>query len=128
MRYLTLAEVLEIYEHVMKQSGGLLSIRDVNALDSAIAQPRMTFDGLDLYPTVIEKASALGYSLIQNHPFMDGNKRTGHATLEIFLVLNGYHIVANVDEQVGVILRVASGEMKRDEFTEWLRRRITQQA
>jgi death-on-curing protein len=81
----------------------------------------MTFGGEDLYPTIVEKAVALGFSLIQNHPFVDGNKRTGHAGMEIFLVLNGYQINADVDEQERVVLRVASGEIGRDAFTEWLR-------
>jgi len=73
------------------------------------------------YPTIVEKASALGFSLIQNHPFADGNKRTGHALMEIFLVTNGYEIEASTDEQVDVILKVASGEVGRESFTEWLR-------
>jgi death-on-curing protein len=121
MRYLTVNEVLEIYDRVMQQSGGSVGIRDLKALESAIAQPRMTFGGEDLYPTIVEKAVALGFSLIQNHPFVDGNKRTGHAGMEIFLVLNGYQINADVDEQERVVLRVASGEIGRDAFTEWLR-------
>ena len=124
MRYLTIDEVLEIYRRVMQQAGGNVGIRDIGALESAVAQPRMTFDQEDLYPTIVEKASALGFSLIQNHPFVDGNKRTGHAAMETFLVLNGYEIDAPVDEQVRIILQVAAGEAKRETFTEWLRLHI----
>lgn len=124
MRYLTLREILEIYQRVMEQSGGLVGIRDVGALESAIAQPRMTFGGAELYPTVVEKAASLGFSLIQNHPFVDGNKRTAHAAMETFLVLNGYEIRATVDEQESVILQVASGGMNRDEFIRWLNAHI----
>lgn len=80
----------------------------------------MTFSGKDLYPTIVEKASALGFSLIQNHPFVDGNKRTGHAALEMFLVLNGYEIDATVDEQVTVILQVAASQMERKTFSDWI--------
>jgi len=112
MRYLTVSEVLEIYSRVMHQSGGLVGIHDFGALESAVAQPRMTFGGVELYPTLVEKASAPGFSLIQNHPFIDGNKRTGHAAMETFLVLNGYHIDATVDEQVEVMdahQRIAEG-------------------
>lgn len=98
MRYLTIDEVLVIYDHVMNKWGGGLGIRDIGALESAVAQPRATFGGTELYPTLIEKAAALGFSLIQNHPFVDGNKRTGHAAMELFLVLNGHEINANVDE------------------------------
>lgn len=120
MRYLSLRETLEIYQCVMQQSGGLISIRDLGALESAVAQPRMTFDREDLYSTIVEKAVALGFSLIQNHPFVDGNKRTAHAAMETFLVLNGYEMSATVDEQEKVILQIASGEMNRDAFVDWL--------
>jgi len=120
MRYLTVGEVLGIYNRVIKQSGGGVGIRDLGALESAVAQPRMTFNGEELYPTVIEKASALGFSLIQNHPFIDGNKRAGHAAMEIFLMLNGYEISAHVDKQVEIILGVASGKIDRNTFTDWL--------
>jgi death-on-curing protein len=121
MRYLTLKEVLELHRRVISQSGGRSGIRDVGLLESSLAQPVMTFDGKDLYPTIVEKASALGFSLINNHPFVDGNKRIGHAAMETFLVLNGREVNASVDEQERVILKVASGELGRDKFTEWLR-------
>jgi death-on-curing protein len=84
MRYLTVADALETYRRIIKQTGGLIGIRDIGALESAIAQPRMTFNEKDLYPTIVEKASALGFSLIKNHPFADGKKRTGHALMEAF--------------------------------------------
>jgi death-on-curing protein len=128
MRYLTLSEVLEIYRRVIQQSGGTMGIRDLGALESAIAQPRMTFGGEELYSTLVEKAAALGFSLIQNHPFVDGNKRTAHAAMETFLVLNGYEIGAAVDEQEQVILQVASKEMERHAFTDWLRIHIVPKA
>ena len=120
MRYLTVGEVLEIYSRVMEQSGGGVGIRDIGALESAVAQPRMAFNDKDLYPTIMEKASALGFSLIQDHPFIDGNKRTGHAAMETFLILNGYEISASVDEQVEIVLGVASGNIDRNTFTDWL--------
>src|ERR1700690_2513700 len=103
MRYLTVGEVLEIYSRVMERSGGGAGIRDLGALESAVAQPRMTFNDKELYPPIIEKASALGFSLIQNHPFIDGNKRAGHAAMETFLMLNGYEISVGVDEQVEIV-------------------------
>jgi len=124
MRYLSLNEVLELHRRVMAQSGGAVGIHNLSGLEAALAQPRMTFGGADLYPTMVEKASALSFSLIQNHPFVDGNKRTGHAAMEVFLILNGFEIEARVDEQEQVILQLASGELKREEFTEWLRAKI----
>ena len=125
MRYLTLNETLELHRRIIEQSGGLAGIRDLGALESALAQPGMTFGGMELYPTLTDKASALAYSLINNHPFTDGNKRVGHAALEIFLVLNGYEIEANVDEQERIILGVASGDIQRTEFKRWLDSCIT---
>jgi death-on-curing protein len=126
MHYLTLAEVLELHRQVIEHSGGAQGIFDLRALESALAQPHMTFDGEELYPSLVEKASALGFSVIKNHPFVDGNKRTGHAAMETFLVLNGYEISASVDEQEQVILRVATGETARQEFTAWLRAHVVQ--
>jgi death-on-curing protein len=126
MRYLTVGEVLEIYSRVMNQSGGSVGILDLGALESAIAQPRMTFNGKELYPTIVEKASALGFSLIQNHPFVDGNKRAGHAAMETFLMLNGFEISASMDEQADVVLGVAAGKIDRNVFTDWLRNHIVE--
>jgi death-on-curing protein len=80
----------------------------------------MTFDGEDLYPSLLEKAAALGCSIIMNHPFVDGNKRTGHAATETFLVLNGMEINAFVDKQERVVLAIAAGELGREAFVEWL--------
>jgi death on curing protein len=104
IRYLTLAEVIELHSGILEQSSGSIGIRDMGALESAIAQPRMTFGGAELYPTIIEKASALGFSIVMNHPFVDGNKRAGHAAMETFLVLNRLEIKAMVDEQELTIL------------------------
>jgi death on curing protein len=120
MRFLTLIEVLELHRRIIEQSGGGLGIRDMGLLESAIAQPRMTFGGKDLYPSLLEKAAALGFSIIMNHPFVDGNKRTGHAATETFLVLNGMEINASVNEQERVVLAIAAGELGREAFVEWL--------
>ena len=124
MRSLTIAEVLETYQRIMQQTGGLIAIRDFGALESALAQPYMTFGGNELYPSLAEKAAALGFSLIQNHPFADGNKRTGHAAMAMFLKINGYTIVANIDEQTEIILSVAAGKLNRERFTKWLSNHI----
>jgi death-on-curing protein len=121
VRYLTLNEILELHRRIIAQSGGALGILNLGALESALAQPQMSFDENDLYPTVIEKAAALGFSLVQNHPFVDGNKRVGHAAMEVFLVLNGWEISASVDEQERIIIDVASGQLDQPGFTTWLR-------
>lgn len=85
----------------------------------------MTFGGKELYPSLLEKAAALGFSIIMNHPFIDGNKRTGHAAAETFLVLNGLEINASVDEQEPLVLAIASGEQGREAFVEWLQQNTT---
>lgn len=121
MRYLNLSEALELHRRVIGQSGGALGILNLGALESALAQPRMTFGGKELYSSIVDKASALGYSLIKNHPFLDGNKRTGHAAMEVFLLLNDFEIESSVDEQERIVLQVASGEMDRESFVLWLR-------
>ena len=126
MRYLALNEVLELHGRIIYQSGGAAGILNLNSLEAALAQPRMTFAGEELYPTIVEKASALGYSLIQNHPFVDGNKRTGHAAMEVFLLLNGYEIKASVEEQERLIMSIASGNLHRDAFTDWLHAHIVE--
>lgn len=124
MRFLSLDEVLELHGKVLARSGGSAGVRDQNALESAVAQPQMSFGGQDLYPTLAEKAAALSFSLINNHPFVDGNKRIGHAAAEVFLIVNGFEIDADVDEQERVVLAVAAGEMSRDQWTQWLREHL----
>ena len=103
---------------------GRRGLRERGLLESALAQPRMTFGGEDLYPTIVEKVSAYCFSLCKGHAFVDGNKRIGHAVMEQFLVANGFELAAGVDEQESIILRLAASELSRDDFTEWLRGRI----
>ena len=113
-----------MYEAVIDSSGGSLGIRDVGTLKSAIIQPRLTYDQSDLYPDIISKAAALCFSLVMNHPFIDGNKRVGHAAMETFLILNGIEIKATVDEQERIILDLASGHLTREEFSAWLKEHV----
>ena len=127
-RYLELGEVLQLYRRVMRQSGGTVGIRDLGLLESALAQPKVTFGGIDLYPTIAEKAAVIGFSLIKSHPFVDGNKRIGHAAMEVFLMLNGYEIEANVDEQERIIRDLAAGNLNREAFVSWLREHIVTEA
>ncbi len=123
-RYLTLTDLLALYDAVIADSGGLLGLVNRSMLESALAQPQATFDQHDLYPSLVEKTAALGYALIRNHPFVDGNKRIGHAAMELFLILNGWEIVASVDEQEYVILRLAAGAIDRADLITWLHQHI----
>ena len=124
MRHLKLPQILRAHRRIIAQSGGSTGIRDHGALLSALAQPRMSFGGSDLYPTVEEKAAALGFSLIRNHPFVDGNKRVGHAAVVAFLRYAGFAIDATVDEQERIILELAASQIGRDGFLDWLRSHI----
>ena len=122
--HITLMEVLKLHGQIIDHSGGAQGIRDLGLLESAIAQPLMTFGGEDLYPSLIDKAAALSFSIIMNHPFVDGNKRTGHAAMEVFLVLNRLEIDSTVDEQEKILLALASGEVEREAFVEWLKSHV----
>jgi len=123
MKYLTLDDVVNLHSKGLAAHGGDPGLRDNGLLESAVAQPQMTYGGNDLYPTLVEKAAALGFSLAKNHAFIDGNKRVAHLAMETFLAVNGFEIFADTDEQETVFRRL-SGEgpaMGREEFVEWLR-------
>lgn len=126
MRYLSLQEVISLHSLLISQSGGSSGLRDRGALESAVAQPEASFGGEDLYRDLASKAAALGHSLIQNHPFIDGNKRIGHAAMEVFLLLNGHEIDASVDDQETIVIDVASGKVSRIELGEWISKRIVE--
>ena len=125
MNYPTLGQILELYDEVIKVSGGSYGLRDLGYLESALYQPQQTFSGADLYPTLSQKAGALGYSLIMNHPFVDGNKRIGLVAMEFFLELNGMMLSVSTDETVETILLVAKGEFSREALTEWIETHLT---
>ena len=124
MRFLEWDELVRLHARTMEQSGGSSGIRDRGLAESALAQPKATFGGQELYPSIEEKAAALCFSLVRNHPFVDGNKRTGHAAMEIFLVMNGCEIDCEVDEAETTILRLAAGKFRREELTAWVREHI----
>jgi death-on-curing protein len=125
MRYLTLGEVVELHRLVLRATGGAPGIRDLGALESAVAQPRASFGGRDLHDSLIEKAGALGFALAQGHPFVDGNKRVAHASMATFLLLNGAEIHAALDEQERLMLELASGRLSRAELTVWLEQPVS---
>jgi death on curing protein len=124
MRYLTLGEVVALHRAVLAATGGADGVRDLGALESALAQPKATFDGTDLYPTLVDKTSALAFGLAMNHPFVDGNKRIAHAAMAVFLDLNGFAIEATIDEQERLMLTLAAGQLPRVDLTTWLESHI----
>jgi death-on-curing protein len=123
-RYLSLAEVLKLHDLIISETGGSHGLRDLGLLESALGQPQQTFGGDDLYPSLVAKAAALGFSLIKNHPFVDGNKRVGHAAVEAMLMLNGFELSASVDDSEAEILAVAAGSHTREQWQNWLERHL----
>ena len=126
LKHPTVDAVLAIHEQVLAAHGGATGIRSRDLLESAVAAPQATKMGALLISDPIEIAAAYLFYLCGNHPFVDGNKRAGHAVLETFLMLNGYEISARVDEQAEIVLGVASGKIDRHRFTDWLKAHIVE--
>ena len=114
-------KVLLLHKLITEETGGDPNVRDIALLESALESAFQTFDGQELYPSKEEKGARLGYSLISNHAFVDGNKRIGMYIMLTFLEVNGIRISPNVDDVVRVGLAVASGKMKYEELLEWIR-------
>ena len=113
-------KVMLLHKLITEETGGDPNIRDLALLDSALESAFQTFDGQELYPTKEEKGARIGYSLISNHAFVDGNKRIGMYVLLTFLEVNGIRIYPTEDEVVRVGLAVASGKMKYEELLAWI--------
>lgn len=113
-------KVLLLHKLITEETGGDPNVRDLNLLDSALESAFQTFDGQELYPTKEEKGAKIGYSLISNHAFVDGNKRIGMYVLLTFLEVNGIKIHPTVDDVARVGLAVASGEMRYEELLQWI--------
>jgi len=119
--FLTFAEIIEIHDYQIEHFGGGEGLRDIELLKSAIGMPSATFGGEYLHPTIIEMAAAYLYHLVENHPFVDGNKRVGAMAALIFLDLNGYDFDASDAEFTDMVLKVASGKMLKAEITLFFR-------
>jgi death on curing protein len=120
-----LEDILYVHEFSIAKFGGSSGIREVGSLESAIARPFQSFDGNDLYPTIFDKAAALGESLIINHPFVDGNKRTGFLAMFALLENDGYLLSASQDEAYNFIIQISTGEIKFEQIVEWLKQNTT---
>ena len=121
MEYLTVNEVLLLHARVIQRTGGSGGVRDMGLLESALARPRATFGGADLYPDLWTKAAALAHSLAQNHPFVDGNKRDALAAMGIFLELNGCWLTASNGDAAAFIQHLVTGGIGIEEMAAWLR-------
>ncbi len=122
IRYIQIEEVLAIRDAVMKVTGGRKGILDFTLLHSAIKRPKATFTGRDLYPNIFDKAAALIHSMIQNHPFNDGNKRTALAATVRFLHINGYKICASHKEIIDFTLKIQKKNFHFEDISTWLKK------
>jgi death-on-curing protein len=120
VKRVSVEQILEIQNRLVAQTGGIKGVRDMNLLDSAIMSPFQTFGGQDLYPNLHSKAAQLGYQLINNHPFLDGNKRIGIHIIFLFLLINGEKIIATDKEKITLGLSIAQDTMKPEDIIEWL--------
>lgn len=125
MKILSKQQILMLHSALLAQSGGLDGIRDEGLLDSALNTPFQTFAEQDLYPTTLEKAARLGFGLIRNHPFLDGNKRIGTHAMLVFLDINSITLAYRDDDLITAILSVASGTMDYAGLLRWLQSHLT---
>ncbi len=117
---LTVGQVISVHSSLIEATGGMDGVRDMGLLESALEAPFQTFGGQDLYPALIQKAARLGYSLVSNHPFVDGNKRIGVHTMLVFLAVNGVEIECTQKELIDVGLSLANGTMNAEKLSAWL--------
>ena len=121
---ISIKEVEEFHQILIEAFGGANGIRDLAALESALARPFQTFDDNELHPTPIHKAAALIESILINHPFVDGNKRTGYVLMRIYLISNGLDIQASQEEKYDFVINIASGQTKFESIHEWLAKHV----
>jgi len=119
--YLTLEQVIVIHDRQIELFGGIHGISRFELLESAIMRPQATFSGKDLYPTVFLKAAAMMHSIVMNHAFVDGNKRTGTVSGLVFLELNGFRLDADHDVLIDAVLKVESKKWNIEKLANWLK-------
>lgn len=124
MKVLTKRQILLLHSALVQQTGGSDGIRDEGMLDSAIHAPFQTFADQELYPSLLEKAARLGFGLICNHPFLDGNKRIGTHAMLVFLDINQISLSYADDDLIAAILQVASGAMDYNGLLSWLQNHL----
>ena len=120
MKTLSKRQVLLLHEQLVAETGGSAGVRDEGLLESALSAPFQGFGGVDAYPSIQQKAARLGYGLVKNHPFVDGNKRIGAHAMLVFLALNGIELEYTQRELADIILQVAASRADYDALFHWL--------
>jgi len=123
VNYLYPKQVLYLHEQIIQRSGGLGGLRDVKLLESAVYRPQATFGGKDLYPDLFSKVAVLGHSLILNHAFVDGNKRTGFEAMRLLLRMNRSDLHASLKPKFDFVLKIATKKLTEQQIADWLRKR-----
>ncbi len=118
-------QILKIHTYLIEETGGIDGIRDENLLDSALNSPFQTFDKKDLYPEISDKAAQLLFSIIKNHPFLDGNKRIGIHIMLVFLALNNIKLSYSQKELINLGLKVADSSFSKDKIKNWIKERMS---
>ena len=120
MKTLSKCQILGLHSALIEEFGGIDGIRDEGLLESALAAPFQTFGGEPVYPSLQAKAAQLGFGLIRNHPFVDGNKRIGAHTMLVFLAVNGIELRYEQQELIDIVLSVAAGQIDRQGLLQWI--------
>ena len=120
MRALSKRQILALHDHLIAETGGQSGLRDEGLLESALAAPFAAFGSEELYPTLIQKAARLGYGLVQNHAFVDGNKRIAAHAMLTFLALNGVEPRYTQQELSDIFLKLAAGEAEYEDLLAWI--------
>lgn len=121
---ISLSEVLEIHELLISEFGGSYGIRDLNLLNSALNRPFLGFGNVEFYPNLQDKAAALIESIVKNHPFIDGNKRTAYVLMRLYLIQEGFDIIASQNEKYEFVMNIADGKSEYQEITKWIESKI----
>jgi death-on-curing protein len=119
-----LRDVLNVHSILIDRYGGSRGVRDQGSLESAIHRPFASFDSQELYPTPAEKAAAILESILINHPFIDGNKRTAYVMMRLILLNNGFDILAEQDEKYQMVISASQGDLRFEEIKNWIQTRL----
>lgn len=120
MIVLSKEQVIALHKQLIAETGGLDGIRDDSLLESALNAPFQSFDGIDVFPSIQQKAARLAFGLIKNHAFIDGNKRIGVHTMLVFLALNKIELDYTQDELSDTVLKVAAGKLDFEDLLQWI--------
>lgn len=122
MKYLLPEQILFIHSRLIDETGGSHGVRDLGLLQSAAARPKATFGGKELYHDIFQQAAAMMESLVKNHPFIDGNKRTAIISAAVFLQRNGYFLETTQEELERIAIKTATSEISVNELAKWFKK------